>query len=68
VTFSPEMFAGTPIEADYLRVAPNPADFPALVLKVQQLTREAEEVPAGAIRAIVAPTTVIVGDNERDRA
>jgi pimeloyl-ACP methyl ester carboxylesterase len=61
-TFSPEMFAGTPIEADYLRVAPDPDDFPALVLKVQQLTRGSEDVPAEVIRAIAAPTMIIVGD------
>ena len=62
MTFSPEMFAGTPIEADYLRVAPHPEDFPALVLKVQQLTMQAEDVPAEAIEAIAAPTMIIIGD------
>jgi pimeloyl-ACP methyl ester carboxylesterase len=62
MTFSPEMFRGTPIEADYLRAAPNPADFSTLVLKVQQLTMEAEDVPAEAIKAIPAPTMIIVGD------
>jgi pimeloyl-ACP methyl ester carboxylesterase len=67
-TFSPEMFAGTPIEADYLRVAPHPEDFPALVLKVQQLTMQAKEMPAAAIEAIVAPTMIIVGDADIIRA
>jgi pimeloyl-ACP methyl ester carboxylesterase len=61
-TFSPEMFEGTPIEADYLRVAPNPDAFSTLVIKVQQLTMEAEDVPAEAIEAITAPTMIIVGD------
>jgi pimeloyl-ACP methyl ester carboxylesterase len=61
-TFSPEMFKGTPIEMDYLRVAPNPAGFPALVLKVQRLTMETEDTPDETIAAIAAPTMIIVGD------
>ncbi|MGD9890157.1 MAG: alpha/beta fold hydrolase [Dehalococcoidia bacterium] len=62
MTFSPEMFAGTPIEADYLRVAPHPANFPSLVLKVQQVTQGSEDMPAEVIWAIAAPTMIIVGD------
>ena len=33
--FTPQAFAGSPMEAEYKRVAPNPDDFPALVLKVR---------------------------------
>jgi pimeloyl-ACP methyl ester carboxylesterase len=62
MTFSPEMFAGSPIEAEYMRVAPHPKDFPALVLKVQQLVQGTEDMPVEAIRGIVAPTMIIVGD------
>jgi pimeloyl-ACP methyl ester carboxylesterase len=61
-TFSPKMFAGSPIEADYLRVAPNPAGFPTLVHKVLELTRGAEDLLAEMIRAIASPTMIIVGD------
>jgi pimeloyl-ACP methyl ester carboxylesterase len=61
-TFSPEIFRGTPIETDYLRVAPHPDDFPKLVLKVQQLTVAAEDIPAETIRGIAAPTMIVVGD------
>ena len=32
---TPEIFAGTPIEDAYLRNAPNPEDFPALVEKIK---------------------------------
>jgi pimeloyl-ACP methyl ester carboxylesterase len=60
--FSPEVFAGTPIEEDYRAIAPNPDDFPTLVLKVQDLTRNATDLPAEVIRAITAPTMIIVGD------
>lgn len=66
--FTPEAFAGSPIEADYARVAPNPDDFPTLVAKVQQLTRESREagesLPPEAIRAIAAPTLIIIGDSD----
>jgi pimeloyl-ACP methyl ester carboxylesterase len=61
-TFSPEVFAGTPIEEDYRAIAPNPDDFPTLVRKVQDLTRSATDLPAEAIRAIAAPTMIIIGD------
>jgi pimeloyl-ACP methyl ester carboxylesterase len=61
-TFTPEMFAGTPIEADYQRVAPHPEAFPTLVRKVLQLTTESKDLSAEAIRAIPAPTMIIIGD------
>jgi len=61
-TFSPEAFAGSPIEADYRKIAPNPDDFPTLVLKVQDLTRTATALPVETIRAIAAPTMIIIGD------
>jgi pimeloyl-ACP methyl ester carboxylesterase len=61
-TFSPEVFAGSLIEADYRTIAPNPDDFPALVLKVRDLTRSATAMPVETIRAMTAPTMIIVGD------
>jgi pimeloyl-ACP methyl ester carboxylesterase len=61
-TFSPEVFAGTPIAADYRKIAPNPNDFSTLVLKVQDLTRNATALPVEAIRSIAAPTMIIIGD------
>jgi pimeloyl-ACP methyl ester carboxylesterase len=62
MTFRPDIFEGTPIEADYLRLAANPSDFPAVVEKVKRLLLESEEVPAETIAAIAAPTMIIVGD------
>ena len=61
-TFSPEVFAGTPIEAEYHKIAPHPDDFPTLVRKVQDLTRSATDLPVETIRAIPAPTMIIIGD------
>jgi pimeloyl-ACP methyl ester carboxylesterase len=37
---TPEAFAGSPIEEAYLRTAPNPDDFPTLVVKLKQLDME----------------------------
>jgi pimeloyl-ACP methyl ester carboxylesterase len=62
--FTPEAFAGSPIEEEYKRVAPNPGGFPALVRKVQALTQEAEDIPVEAVRAIAAPTMIILGDSD----
>jgi hypothetical protein len=33
-TITPELFAGSPREEEYLRLAPNPGDFPKLVEKL----------------------------------
>ncbi|MGL4617778.1 MAG: alpha/beta fold hydrolase [Chroococcidiopsis sp.] len=63
-TFTPEAFAGSPIEAAYLKVAPNPGDWPTLVRKVQKLTREFVDWSSESIRAIAAPTLLIVGDSD----
>lgn len=63
-TFSPEAFAGTPFEVDYRRIAPNPDDLPALVLKVQDLLLSSPDLPEEAIRGIAAPTMIIIGDSD----
>jgi pimeloyl-ACP methyl ester carboxylesterase len=62
ITFSPDAFIGTPIEADYRKIAPHPDDFPTMVLKVQDLTRSSTDLPVETIRAITAPTMIIIGD------
>jgi pimeloyl-ACP methyl ester carboxylesterase len=63
-TFSPEAFAGTPFEADYRRIAPGPDDFPSLVLKVQDLLLTSIDWSEAAVRAIAAPTMIVVGDSD----
>ncbi len=63
-TFSPEAFAGSPMEAGYAKVAPNPSDFPNLVNKVQQLTSGVESWSPEIIRAITAPALIIIGDSD----
>jgi pimeloyl-ACP methyl ester carboxylesterase len=63
-TITPEMFAGTPIEEEYLRLAPNPDDFPKLVEKLTLLDSTEFTWPSDDIRGIRAPTLLIVGDSD----
>src|ERR671917_2813390 len=63
-TITPEVFAGTPIEEEYLRTAPNPDDFPTLVAKLKRLDMEPFAWPPEDIRGIAAPTLLIVGDSD----
>ena len=66
-TITPDAFAGSPIEEEYLRVAPNPDDFPNLVTKLKQLDMERFAWSQEDIRGIAAPTLIIVGDSDAIR-
>ena len=66
-SITPEMFAGSPIEAAYVEVAPNPGDFPALVEKLKRLDTTPFDWSAEGIRGIEAPTLVVVGDADAIR-
>jgi pimeloyl-ACP methyl ester carboxylesterase len=66
-TITPDVFAGSPIEEEYLRTAPNPDDFPTLVAKLKQLDMEPFAWPPEDIRGIAAPTLLIVGDSDAVR-
>ena len=66
-TITPEVFAGSPIEEAYLRTAPNPDGFPALVTKMKQLDMKPFAWPPEDIRGIAAPTLLIVGDSDAIR-
>jgi pimeloyl-ACP methyl ester carboxylesterase len=61
-TITPEMFAGSPMEAAYQELAPNPEDFPTLVEKLKRLDMTPFTWPAEDIRGIEAPTMIVVGD------
>ena len=65
-TITPELFAGSPFEATYLEVAPNPGDFPQLVekLKTLDLTPFDWQDDFGDI---AAPTLIVVGDSDATR-
>jgi len=63
-SITPEMFAGSPRETEYQRLAPNPGDFPVLVEKLKTLHTTEFAWPEEVIRGIPAPTQVIVGDSD----
>lgn len=63
-TITPEAFAGSPPEAEYLRLAPNPDDFPTLVAKLRQLDTQIQDWSAEDIQSIKAPALVIIGDSD----
>jgi pimeloyl-ACP methyl ester carboxylesterase len=66
-SITPEAFAGTPMEEEYLRTAPNPDDFPTLVAKLKRLDMEPFAWPPEDIQGIAAPTLLIVGDSDAIR-
>jgi pimeloyl-ACP methyl ester carboxylesterase len=63
-TITPELFAGTAVEEEYLRLAPNPAGFPALVDKLSRLHSTPFAWPEADIRAIAGPMLIVVGDSD----
>jgi pimeloyl-ACP methyl ester carboxylesterase len=63
-SITPELFAGSPVEQEYLRTAPNPGDFPKLVEKLTQLHTTPFAWPEQDIRAIAARTLIVLGDSD----
>ncbi len=63
-SITPEMFAGSPMEQAYLELAPNPGDFPKLVEKLKTLDLTPFAWPEEDVRAIPAPTLIVVGDSD----
>ncbi|HET9927455.1 MAG TPA: alpha/beta hydrolase [Rubrobacter sp.] len=63
-SLTPEMFAGSPIEAAYREVAPKPEDFPVLVEKLKELDMTPFDWGAENVREIGAPTMIVVGDSD----
>ena len=61
---TPEMFAGSPRETEYLRLAPNPGDFSKLVEKLVRLLSTPFAWAEEDIRGIAAPTLIVVGDSD----
>ena len=65
---TPEMFAGSPMEATYRAVAPDPDRFPLLVEKLKALDETPFAWPAAAVQRISAASLVVVGDADAVRA
>ena len=64
---TPEIFVGSPMETEYQRLAPNPENFGMLVTKLIELTKRVQDVSPDEIRAIQAPTLVMIGDADNIR-
>jgi pimeloyl-ACP methyl ester carboxylesterase len=63
-SISPEMFAGSPMEAAYKQVAPDPDAFPTLVAKLKKLDTEEFAWDEEKIRAIPSPMLLVAGDSD----
>jgi pimeloyl-ACP methyl ester carboxylesterase len=63
-SITPEMFAGSPMEEAYLRTAPNPGDFSKLVEKLKLLDTTEFAWSPDDIRAITAPSMIVLGDSD----
>ena len=60
-TITPEMFAGSPMEAEYKRLAPDPDGFENLVWKLKELDTTPFDWD---ISGVQAPVLLIVGDSD----
>ena len=60
----PEMMFGLPWHEEYTRIAPHPENFATLFAKKTQMDRQLRDLPAETIRAIKAPTLLIIGDSD----
>ena len=60
----PEMMFGSPWHEEYMRIAPNPENFATLFAKKTQMDKEIQDLPAESIKAIKAPTLLIIGDSD----
>ncbi|HEX2037082.1 MAG TPA: alpha/beta fold hydrolase, partial [Chloroflexota bacterium] len=61
---TPEVFDGSLWREAYDRAAPNPQAFPTLMAKLKQLDVTPFDWPAAAIKAIPAPTLLVVADSD----
>lgn len=61
---TPAAFAGTPLEAGYMAVAPNPDDWPVLMEKMKELAADDYVWPDQEVAAITAPTLIMLGDSD----
>jgi pimeloyl-ACP methyl ester carboxylesterase len=63
-SITPEMFAGSPMETEHQRLSPDPGGFPILVEKLKTLDTTDFAWPDDDIRAIAAPTLIVLGDSD----
>jgi pimeloyl-ACP methyl ester carboxylesterase len=63
-SMKPEDLAGSPFQEEYARIAPHPEDWPKLLEKNRRLDLEFQGWPAEAVRAVKAPTLIVIGDSD----
>jgi pimeloyl-ACP methyl ester carboxylesterase len=63
-TITPDLFKGSPMEAEYQKFSPTPEHFPQFVEKLTKLDTAPQDWPASDISGIRAPTLVVVGDQD----
>ena len=61
---TPEMMYGSQWHKEYLRIAPHPEDFAKLFAKKTEMDQNTKDIPAESIKAIKAPTLVMIGDSD----
>ncbi len=64
---TPDMLSGTPVEALYQSLAPDPAAFPVLVEKLRTFLSTDFAFPEEDLRAIAAPAFLAYGDSDTVR-
>jgi pimeloyl-ACP methyl ester carboxylesterase len=60
----PEMMHGSLWHDEYMQIAPRPEDFNRLFAKKTAMDKQIKDVPAEAIKALKAPTLIIIGDSD----
>lgn len=61
---TPEMFAATPIKAEYDKYAPDPAHWKDFINKMKKFVTTTYDFGADKIKAIRSPTLIIIGDGD----
>jgi pimeloyl-ACP methyl ester carboxylesterase len=60
----PEMMYGSPWHQEYVQLAPHPEHFERLFAKKSEMDRQFQDIPEETVRAIKAPTLLIIGDSD----
>lgn len=60
----PEFFDGTPLKADYEKIAPRPGDWNKFVTKLMEFDKHDFNLGAENIKAMKAPVLLVQGDND----
>jgi pimeloyl-ACP methyl ester carboxylesterase len=63
-SITPENFNYPEIKDPYVKVAPDPSKWPALVAKILKMEQLSKSIPAATVKSIKAPTLVMMGDRD----